>query len=63
MEWKKHVRAFEDGPTDDAVLADQRVKDDDGLSTGIIYQREHAVYQPQASVAGDSTQFDREFVI
>jgi len=63
MEWKKHVRAFEDGPTDDAVLADQRVNGDDGLSTGIIYQREQAVYQPQASVAGDSTQFDREFVI
>ena len=63
MEWKKQVRAFESGPTDDPALADERVKGDDGLSTGIIYRREQAVYQPQAVAAGDPARFDREFVI
>jgi len=39
-EWKEHVRKLETGPTDNPMLAIQRIVADDGMSTGIIYQRE-----------------------
>lgn len=63
MEWKKHVRGFEHGETDDAVLAEKRIQGDDGLSTGIVYRNERPVFQPPAGGTGDPAQFAQEFVI
>ena len=64
MEWKKHVRGFDTEATDDAALAAERIRADDGMSTGVIYRRAFPVYQPGgAEPAGDAAQFDREFVI
>jgi 2-oxoglutarate ferredoxin oxidoreductase subunit beta len=63
MEWKKHVRAFADEPTDDPGLAAERVYADDGMSTGIIYRRSFPVYQPGGDGRVDPQQFDREFAI
>ena len=64
MEWKKHVRGFETGATDDPALAAERIHADDGMSTGLIYRRAFPVYQPGGGeVAGEPAQFDREFAI
>jgi len=63
MEWKKHIRAFGDEPTDDASLAAERVYADDGMSTGIIYRRSFPVYQPAGSGDAGPERFDREFAI
>ena len=63
MEWKKHVRGFEHVETDDAVLADERIQGDDGLSTGIVYRSERPVFRPSAGGTGDPEQFAQEFVI
>ena len=64
MEWKKHVRGFDTEATDDAALAAERIRADDGMSTGVIYRRAFPVYQPGgAEPVGNAAQFDREFVI
>jgi len=46
MEWKHHVRVSEIETTDDPILAVQRIQADDGMSTGILYQRQIPVFQP-----------------
>ena len=63
MEWKKHVQAFGDEPTDNPGLAAERVYADDGMSTGIIYRRSFPVYQPGGDGRADPREFDREFAI
>ena len=63
MEWKKHVQAFGDEPTDNPALAADRINRDDGMSTGIIYQNTYPVYQPGGAGGGDIEQFNREFAI
>jgi 2-oxoglutarate ferredoxin oxidoreductase subunit beta len=64
MQWKRQVRAFEPEPTSDPILAAQRIQADDGMSTGILYQRDVPVFQPGGrSVDGDVTQFETGFVL
>jgi len=63
MGWKKQVRGFGDEATADATLASERIHADDGMSTGVIYQRGYPVYQPGGREVGDLQQFDREFEI
>jgi 2-oxoglutarate ferredoxin oxidoreductase subunit beta len=46
MEWKHHVRGFEQQATSDPVEAAQRIQADDGMSTGIIYRAGYPAFQP-----------------
>lgn len=46
MQWKRHVRGFEEEATDDPIEAAGRIQADDGMSTGIIFRREYPVFQP-----------------
>ncbi len=39
-EWKNHVRKFEAEATDNPLVAIEHIVADDGMSTGIMYQRE-----------------------
>jgi 2-oxoglutarate ferredoxin oxidoreductase subunit beta len=45
MEWKHQVRGFEPATTSDPATAAQRIQDDDGMSTGIIYRSTYPVYR------------------
>ena len=51
MDWKRQVRAFDEGVTDDPVLAAQRIQADDGMSTGIIYRGDHPAFRPGGGAA------------
>ncbi len=63
MQWKKQVRGFEESSTDDPILAAQRIQADDGMSTGIIFQRDYAVFENRLSTASDLETIEREFVL
>ena len=63
MEWKKQVRVFGDEPSADPALAAERIHADDGMSTGVIYQRDYPVYRPGGLQAGGPQQFDGDFEI
>jgi len=62
MDWKHQVRAFEEESTADPMIATQRIQADDGMSTGILYQRNHPFFQPGTSEAvTDAADFESEF--
>jgi 2-oxoglutarate ferredoxin oxidoreductase subunit beta len=62
MDWKHHVRAFEEEATSDPILAAQRIQADDGMSTGILYQRDIPAFQPGGTPNGlDVSHFESEF--
>lgn len=63
MEWKRHVRPFADGPTDDPVLAARRIQTDGGLSTGVIYQSGVPVPRSRSATTADVASFETEFVL
>jgi len=63
MQWKTQVRVFEETCTDDPILAAQRIQADDGMSTGIIFRHEHAVFQVKNTVGADLESIEQEFVI
>lgn len=63
MQWKTQVRAFEETSSDDPILAAQRIQADDGMSTGIIFRREYAVFQPRDAAGADLESIEQEFVI
>ena len=48
---------------DDPILAAQRIQADDDMSTGIIFRREYAVFQPRDAAGADLESIEREFVI
>jgi len=56
MDWKRQVRAFEPEPTSDPILAAQRIQADDGMSTGILYQRDIPVFRPASKGADISVE-------
>jgi 2-oxoglutarate ferredoxin oxidoreductase subunit beta len=45
MEWKHQVRGFAAETTSDPAIAAQRIQDDDGMSTGIIYRSQYPVFR------------------
>ena len=45
-QWKHAVRPWKEAATDDPTLAATRIHADDGMSMGLIYQREMPVWQP-----------------
>ncbi len=62
MDWKHQVRAFEEESTADPMIATQRIQADDGMSTGILYQRSQPFFQPGTSEAvTDAADFESEF--
>ena len=63
MLWKKQVRGFGDECTDDPILAAQRIQADDGMSTGIIFKRDYAVFESRVGTGTDLDTIEREFVI
>jgi 2-oxoglutarate ferredoxin oxidoreductase subunit beta len=64
MEWKHQVRGFEAETTSDPAVAAQRIQDDDGMSTGIIYRSDYPAFMsgsegpgsdgPGSDATGDS---------
>jgi 2-oxoglutarate ferredoxin oxidoreductase subunit beta len=54
MEWKHHVRGFEEEATTDPAEAARRIQADDGMSMGIIYRGGYPVFQPGTGIAGDT---------
>jgi 2-oxoglutarate ferredoxin oxidoreductase subunit beta len=61
MQWKRQVRGFDLEPTNDPVEAGRRIQSDDGMSTGIVYQARHPVFQPAGDPAGDLDAIEQEF--
>jgi 2-oxoglutarate ferredoxin oxidoreductase subunit beta len=62
-EWKHQVRQAEDLPLHDPVQAAQWLAADDGMSSGLIYQREHPVWQPRHEVQSTLSEIEQEFSI
>jgi len=63
MEWKRHVQGFRDEVTDDPAIAAQRIQEDDGMSTGLIFKREYPVFQPGTGTGSGMDEIEKEFVI
>jgi len=64
MDWKHHVRVSEQETTDDPVLAAQRIQADDGMSTGILYQRQIPAFQPGGKPpVAEVADFERAFEV
>jgi len=62
MDWKHQVRKFETESTSDPILAVQRIVADDGMSTGIMYQRDLPTFQPGGEdPSADLALFESEF--
>lgn len=65
MEWKHSVREFAQETTGDPVLAAQRIRDDEGMSTGVIYRSDYPAFVPTGGTAGEAagvlSSIEREF--
>ena len=61
MQWKHHVQAFEAESTSDPIEASQRIKADDGMSTGIIFRSDYPVFQPGTGVDAGMGSIESEF--
>jgi 2-oxoglutarate ferredoxin oxidoreductase subunit beta len=61
-DWKKQVRKFATESTSDPIIAVQRMVADDGMSTGIMYQRDLPNLQPGGKKpSADLALFESEF--
>jgi 2-oxoglutarate ferredoxin oxidoreductase subunit beta len=63
MQWKHQVRAFEADATDNPIEAAQRIQADDGMSMGVIFQRQYPVFQPGTGVDTGMGSIESEFTI
>jgi len=64
QEWKHQVHKLDTEKTDDPVVAIQRIQADDGMSTGIMYQREMPDFHPGGKqVDAEVALFEGEFVL
>lgn len=62
-EWSKTMRRMNIQPTDDAVEAAKRIHGSDGLDTGIFYQVNVPVFQPEAGLEKSVDSFEKEFEV
>ena len=62
-QWKKVVRALEEGATSDPGVAAQRLQTDDGMSTGLFYQAEVPVWQPENNVSTQTAALEKAFSV
>ena len=61
-EWKKHVRKIETEATEDPMFAIRHIVADDGMSTGIMYQRElPSLERAGRNPLGTLAEFESEF--
>jgi 2-oxoglutarate ferredoxin oxidoreductase subunit beta len=63
MQWKHHVRGFEAETTSDPIEAARRIQADDGMSTGVIFQKDYPVFSPGTGADAGTGDFEREFTI
>jgi len=63
MQWKHHVKAFDEEISTNPIEAARRIQADDGMSTGIIYQHEHPVFRPGTGVDNGMGSIESEFKI
>ena len=61
MQWKHHVRAFDSETTSDPVAAAQRIQEDDGMSSGIIFQNRYPVFRPGTGIDSGMGSIESEF--
>jgi len=61
--WKKEVHGLEEGPTSDPGIAAQRLQADDGMSTGLFYQAEVPVWQPDNKVSCQTAALEKAFSV
>ena len=62
-QWKKGVHGLEEGPTSDPGIAAQRLQADDGMSTGLLYQADVPVWQPENKVSCQSAALEKAFSV
>jgi len=62
-QWKKEVNGLEEGPTSDPGIAAQRLQTDDGMSTGLLYQADVPVWQPENKVSCQSAALEKAFSV
>lgn len=62
-EWHKTMRKVEMEPTADSIQAAQRIHGSDGFDTGIFYQAELPVFQPQHTEEKTVEDFEKEFEV
>jgi len=62
-EWSKTMRKMNIAPTSDIVEAARKIHSSDGLDTGIFYQTQSAVFQPQSAVEKNISDFEKEFEV
>jgi 2-oxoglutarate ferredoxin oxidoreductase subunit beta len=63
MQWKQHVRVFDEETSSDPVEAAQRIQADDGMSTGIIFSNEYPVFRPGTGIDRGMGNIESEFTI
>ena len=61
--WKQSVKSWETEPTDDPIEAAIRIHGDDGMSTGLVYQRELPVWQPSGESSSSIDQIEKGFLV
>ncbi len=61
--WKQQVQPWPFDTTDDPVLAASRIHADEGLTTGLIYQRELPVWQPGAEASDTLENIEQGFLV
>ena len=62
-EWKHSVKPWPLETTDDPVEAAMRIHGDDGMTTGLIYQRQISSWQPAAEATSTLEQIEQAFQI
>ncbi len=62
-EWSKTMRKMNIEPTSDIVEASKKIHSSDGLDTGVFYQAQSAVFQPQSTVEKNISDFEKEFEV
>ncbi len=62
-EWSKTIRRMNTLPTDDPIEAVKTIHASDGLDTGIFYQAELPVYQPEFTEEKTLFDFEKEFEV
>lgn len=61
MQWKKVVRDFPSGATDDPIEAAARLQADDGMSCGLMFRTQRPVFQPCGTETATIEQLERQF--
>lgn len=62
-EWSKSMRKMNIEPTSDIVEASTTIYNSDGFDTGIFYQANTAVFQPQSTEEKKISDFEKEFQV